>query len=438
MKSDVVVVGAGHGGLIAGAKLAQNGLKVTIYEKNDKNNLSWDWKDCLEKWVFEEITLPTPEPYEYAIPANFRFFSPNEQYWVETNIPPEHREIYMERKTLINKLVNYALQAGVEIKFNHEVHEPIVENDQICGIKTAGEEHYANLVIDSAGINTPIRPQLPANYEIPAQLNHGDYIYAYRGCFQKQKNEYFWDIYIGHKNKRGIVWVNSSSLEEVDILMGFIHPFSDSSISETLQELQKKYPVIGDKIIRGGQVEQIPVRRPLEKLVGNNYAVIGDAACMTNPLNGSGIIRSMLAGNILADKILEATKNTSFPFIIDSLWPYQVEYNRTIGADQGSTQILKDFLINIDDFGKIDYLFQNKLLRAEDFEAGLKGKEFRLSPNEAIERASKGTSNINLLLELGTTLEKAKKVKKHYLKTPSKYNNENINKWKTQLSKLLK
>ena len=220
--------------------------------------------------------------------------------------------------------------------------------------------------------------------------------------------------------------------------MGFIHPFSDSSISETLQELQKKYPVIGDKIIRGGQVEQIPVRRPLEKLVGNNYAVIGDAACMTNPLNGSGIIRSMLAGNILAEKILEATKNTSFPFIIDSLWPYQVEYNCTIGADQASTQILKDFLINIDDFGKIDYLFQNKLLRAEDFEAGLKGKEFRLPPNEAIERASKGISNINLLLELGATLEKAKKVKKHYLKTPSKYNNEKFNKWKTQLSKFLK
>ena len=36
MKTEIIVVGAGHGGLIAAAKLAKKGFKVQIFEKNNK------------------------------------------------------------------------------------------------------------------------------------------------------------------------------------------------------------------------------------------------------------------------------------------------------------------------------------------------------------------------------------------------------------------
>ncbi len=433
MKTDILVVGAGHGGLLAGARLAQDGFKVTILEKAQRNSLSWNWKDCLDRNVFQRINFAEPEESAYEIPANFRFYAPNQKHYLETDIPPEEREIYMERRLLAEKLVRYALNSGAEIRFAHNVTGPLIEDDRISGVRAGEENFYADLIIDSAGFHTPIRPHLPPRYLIPAKLKEGEYFYAYRGFFNLQDQDKFWDIIIGFNNKRGISWIHTSP-NEADVLMGAVNPLEKDEISMMLKELRTKYPIIGEQLLRGGQVEIIPIRRPLEKLVGDNYAVIGDAACMTNPVNGSGIIRSLIAGDILARTVIE---NRGGPFTTSNLWRYQVEYNNEIGAAQGYIEVIKNFLVSVDDFSKIDFLFANNILASRDIETGIRGRELKISLGDMISRGIRGLKRVDILMELANSLSKAKKVKKHYLQTPSHYQENSFLKWQEKLEKIL-
>lgn len=45
MSKKIVVAGAGHGGVIAAAKLAKEGFDVTVYEKKKRENIGHDWED---------------------------------------------------------------------------------------------------------------------------------------------------------------------------------------------------------------------------------------------------------------------------------------------------------------------------------------------------------------------------------------------------------
>lgn len=437
MRTEFVVVGAGHGGLVAGAKLAKRGFEVICIEKNNRDNLSWDWKDCFDFEVFDRIDIPKPDPTEYVVPENFRFFSPNEKYSIPIDVLPEKREKSMERRVLLEKLVNHAIECGVEFQFSQEVSGPIIERGKILGIKVGEENYYADMIIDSAGFSTPIRPNLPQAYKIPKKLTTGEYFHTYRGYFNKKRDKSFWDIIIGYQDKRGIAWINTSE-NVADILIGSIYPFERDEINDLLENLRFKYPIIGDELLRGGQVEIIPIRRPLEKLVGNNYAVVGDAACMTNPINGAGIANAIFAGDILANTIINGHESSEDPYTTENLWPYQVEYNREKGAEQGNIEILKNFLITMDNFDNIDFLFKNEILSPRDLEASILGQEMKLGFIETIKRALRGITRIGLLLELSNTLKKAKKVRDHYLDTPWSYNKADYSEWKKKLDKYFK
>ena len=51
--SEIIVAGAGHGGLVAAWKLAQLGHKVTVYERHARENLGYDQKDPVDAAYFD-------------------------------------------------------------------------------------------------------------------------------------------------------------------------------------------------------------------------------------------------------------------------------------------------------------------------------------------------------------------------------------------------
>lgn len=56
--SRIVVVGAGHGGLIVAAKLAKSGFDVSLYEKNKESGLGHDWEDRFDFSFLPSISKP--------------------------------------------------------------------------------------------------------------------------------------------------------------------------------------------------------------------------------------------------------------------------------------------------------------------------------------------------------------------------------------------
>lgn len=97
--------------------------------------------------------------------------------------------------------------------------------------------------------------------------------------------------------------------ETSDVLVGRIGSLSDETYENAIADLKEDNPVIGDKVSGGDAIFEIPVRRPLSNLVANGYVLLGDSACMTIPIIGSGIGSGLKAAKMLADAVTSADKN---------------------------------------------------------------------------------------------------------------------------------
>ena len=52
MGKRIIVAGGGHGGIAAAKLLAEQGFDVTVYEKNERENMGYDWTDIFDKKGF--------------------------------------------------------------------------------------------------------------------------------------------------------------------------------------------------------------------------------------------------------------------------------------------------------------------------------------------------------------------------------------------------
>ena len=52
-----IIAGAGHGGLVAGRRLAQLGWRVILAEKGERETLGYDWEDTIPKFTLAEAGL---------------------------------------------------------------------------------------------------------------------------------------------------------------------------------------------------------------------------------------------------------------------------------------------------------------------------------------------------------------------------------------------
>ena len=73
MNKNIIIAGGGHGGIVAGALLAKNGFNVTVYEKNSRENMGYDWTDIFAPDSLKDIGLDLPDEslFEYKTDMTF-------------------------------------------------------------------------------------------------------------------------------------------------------------------------------------------------------------------------------------------------------------------------------------------------------------------------------------------------------------------------------
>ena len=131
--------------------------------------------------------------------------------------------------------------------------------------------------------------------------------------------------------------------ETSDVLVGRIGSLSDETYENAIADLKEDNPVIGDKVSGGDVIFEIPVRRPLSNLVANGYVLLGDSACMTIPIIGSGIVSGLKAAKMLADAVTSADKE---PFSKKNLYRYQLKFMREIGGKHAAIELVKNKLLS--------------------------------------------------------------------------------------------
>ena len=363
----VLVAGAGHGGLTAAIHLAKQGMQVTVLEKQKREELGHDWHDWLEFSAFDGAGLPRPPEAicHKGIGQGFR----NPAATVELRHAFNETALVMDRKELIAYLVGLAEDAGVTLSFETEVVAPLLHGKKAEGliVRRGGalQEMHSDLLIDSAGLYSPIRTKLPAAFGIDNTINPRSVFHVFRAYYENTTGElrdppYTIDFF--HNNRPGLDWIITDP-GFVDILVGKFSQagaLTQKEVDDALAAYRRECPFFGETLLRGGSFEDIPVSRMLPLIVADGYAAIGDCAGMTVPLNGSGIILSMNAGKILADTVL----SIDGPYTKAALWPYEYDYFMKFGKDLVMIDIIKTLFTYIKG-ADLDYLMEKKILTSE-------------------------------------------------------------------------
>lgn len=432
MGKKIIIAGGGHGGIAAGMLLAKKGYDVTVYERNAKGEMGYDWTDIFDRKGWTAIGLPLPDKSLYNLKQDVAFFGPAMETKLLQNTEDDKKEIQMERRDIYNYLISYAEKAGVKFEYEQEIKAPVMLGNRIVGIETDKGEFLADLVIDSCGLNSPVRSKLPKHLGIQNNPAEYEQFYVYRAFFNKtaevDESEKF-KIILLPNNELGISWVATEE-EHTDVLIGRFKKFDLDYANEQIELLRQSNESIGTEIVRAGDFANIPVRQPLGVMVADGYAAIGDSAFMTVPIIGSGIANSFKAAKILADAVSADFTNS---FSAETLWTYQKNYYKAIGAAMAPMACVKLLLTRLEG-PELDYIFAKGILNAEDMtiDADSSSLGAMLSGITPADIKIKLNGLVNNKVVLGKVVEMGLQLGKATAITaamPSTYNRKNVLNW---------
>jgi len=418
MSKKILVAGAGHGGLVAGTYLAKKGYDVSVFEKLKREELGYPWDDMMNRDTFEVAGIAEFDAEDVILHPSVTFVPPSLKNSIKIEFTPDKANYEIERVVLYKYLLKNAEAKGVKLFFESEANLLLDEkNERVAGLTVNGEKIYGDLVIDSAGGNSPILNALPSSYGIKYGFKDMSRFFTYRGRFEHDASKEcnFKDsfaMYLLFNGLKGISWFKIVD-GLCDVLIGSVDPINETVVKDTLEKMKTVEPSFTGKLVTGGLYNIIPFGPPLNKLVGNNYAAIGDAACMAIPINGSGISNAIYAGKILAETIINADTNLSGKqgYTEASLYTYQKDFTLQHGAKMHEIATIKNFLLtkSIDD---LNFLFDKAIVQKEEMTASIYGKDIKIPFAEMLKRGMRGISKPKLLLGLARTLEKGKRAKK--------------------------
>ena len=364
MAKKIIVAGGGHGGIACAALLAGAGFEVEVYEKHARDNMGYDWTDIFDPKSLRAAHLPMPPKSKYEYKTNMTFIPPSGRTPVKQDVPENELEIKMERKDIYDLIINHAEKKGVKFFFETEVQGAVLAGDRVIGIQTDKGDILGDMVIDACGCESVVRASLPEVCGIQKHTNAFEKFYVYRAFYNKVEGvpepEHPYKVYMLPNGRMGIGWVASEEGYS-DLLIGEFEPFTVEEAEQKAEFFRKDNPILGDKVLRGGYMVEIPVRQPLSIMVADGYAAIGDSAFMTVPIIGSGLADAFKASKILAEVIIADKSET---YSAETLWDYQVQYYKTLGAGMAPLALVKLLLTKITP-DQLDYLFDNGILDAD-------------------------------------------------------------------------
>ncbi len=440
----IIVAGAGMGGMVAAEKLAKLGFDVTVYEKAASvDEMRYDWHDDVNPSIFRRLGLKMPEGSFKK--KSWTFVSPHGAVVREFRQDENNADYSVERRPLNRMLYERAAAAGAKFVFGATVQRAVIGKGAVTGVVADGKEHEAALVVDSLGVDSPVRKDLPVEFGV-SQYRENEIFVAYRAFYEKVADapapKYTNKVYLKHMGEPGISWViqdNDPSL--VNVLVGRVGSLSTYDLERALNDLRKTNPTIGEKVVRGGEMCVIPVRYPATRMIARGYAAVGDSAFMTIPMLGSGIASGMLAGNLLAETVGENMSRGVKPedmFSKSKLWKYQVKCYREFGAVHCAVDVLKRGVLGFPD-DMLDWMLGSEVLTNDEIGCLAAGKVLRVGFKEAIRKINVTEySRMRTLIKVNNLLQKSLMAYRLARNIPRNYDSSICATWERQMKRYYK
>ncbi|MDD4303806.1 MAG: tryptophan 7-halogenase, partial [Bacilli bacterium] len=331
----------------------------------------------------------------------------------------------MHLPLFIKRLRKTALTNGVTFRFgvsyDHLLYD---EQKRIKGIATkGGEEILARLVVDASGIPSVVRRSINNPFIEDFEIGPRDKFYVLLKYVElldpKDKVELStsWPYYKGwiapqHSANGAIVGVGAN--------------LSYDYARKCMAKFERNIPLPNYKL----QYEELgctPYRRPPFSFVTDGFLVIGDAACLTKPMNGEGITSAWVQCTPAAEVVAQALRDGKYP-TKEALWKINTLYQRGEGAEFAN---LRATLIGAVDMSPKDndYMFKESIVFKSDDEE-VKGSV----TGKLIKGVLTGQFSLKALRSLMKSSSCGQKLEKHYKNYPD--NPKDYPAWKKKADQL--
>lgn len=433
---DVIVVGAGTGGSVTAAALANKGLKVALLDRQPKEKIGV--KVCGDATSGEhfkriqkitKIDPPKDDEIRQKIKGAW-LFSPDREVKFEL-VEEGGTGIIIDRFKLGMRILNNAIDFGAELHDSTYVKGPIIDQDRVTGIKYRGEdknihEMSAKIVVDASGVGAVLRRKLdPEKTYMDYELAPKDVCNCYREVRDVQNEiespEFIRIMFDQELCPGGYLWEFPRGASSMNAGLGVMRINKLNAHVQFNKYLEREKTFYhNSKLIHGG-AWRVPLRRPQDNLVWNGFLLVGDSGTQVKPTDGGGIGISANAAALASKTITRALENENVS--MNSLWDYNVEFMTTIAPVNAPLAIMKDFIIPLPS-SIINTVFHNKIVEGNELLYGNATGEISGGFFKTLQRAYRGKRILRTLLKFRSVLkkmDKARELYENYPKTPETF-----------------
>ena len=302
-KYDVLVIGGGPAGALAGKTAAEKGLSALIVEKRPAIGAPVRCAEGIGKEALHEFIDPdqrwiSAEMTGAGIVAPDGFFMK-----LSSEMAGGKVGYVLDRKIFDRELVWKAAEAGADVAVKSRAAAPILEKGFVKGAKIefAGKttDVKAEVVIAADGVESKFSRWCGIDTTVPVReiMSSVQYVMA-----DIDIDEHSTIFYLGNDvAPEGYLWVFPKGKRSANVGIGISGRKSGNG------HRAKDYL---DRFVRkafpdGKIIEYIPggvsVCRPLDCTVADGLMITGDAARVVDPLTGGGIYNAMYTGRLAAE-----------------------------------------------------------------------------------------------------------------------------------------
>ena len=324
---DVVICGAGPGGIMAALMLAQANKKVAIV---DKAHFPRDkvCGDALSGKVVSVLKYGYPSAVEQLYDFSeklgswgIRFFAPNAEYLdipfkmsqhPSIQNPPGFISKRLDFDFFLFKLMSNFDQ--IHTVQNYQVQEANCSEQEI-EISDGKQSIRGRILIGADGAQSVVKKQLQGS-QIDKK-HHSAGIRAYYTGVSGFHKDHFIELHYVKDLLPGYFWIFPLPHGSANVGLGMLtHDVKKHQVNlrKRLLEIVETHPAIAPRFKEAQLIGNIsgfglPLGSKRRKISGSGYMLVGDAASLIDPFTGEGIGNAMLSGKIAGEYAIKALES---------------------------------------------------------------------------------------------------------------------------------